>query len=131
MQLNNYIFTAEVIEKNRDFNYFNELFTKAGFTLDETCKIDIKKQWKIENSDKNIFEEKLKNAISFIIDNYSLSLPTKESEIENFTALAHFKMREFGNTDEGIKNFNDWLAIKRKERDKKLRESSKKMDKKF
>ena len=68
LQLNNYIFTAEVIERNRDFNYFNELFTKAGFTLDETCKTDIKKQWKIENSDKNIFEEKLKNAISFIID---------------------------------------------------------------
>ena len=131
LQLNNYIFTAEVIARNRDFNYFNELFTKAGFTLDETCKIDIKKQWKIENSDKNILEEKLKNAISFIIDNYSLSLPTKESEIENFTALAHFKMREFGNTDEGIKKFNDWLVIKRKERDKKLRESSKKMDKKF
>ena len=45
--------------------------------------------------------------ISFIIDNYSLSLPTKESEIENFTALAHFKMREFGNTDEGKKTIDN------------------------
>lgn len=115
-ELDNYIFSVEVIKREKNFDYFNNLFVNAGLILDEERATKERNIWKMENSNKIEFSLTLKKVIKYIIDNYSLPLPINESEIKNFTALAHFKKREYGNTDEGIKKFNKWLEIKRKER---------------
>ena len=119
LEQDNYIFKAEVAKREKEFDYFNDLFTKAGFVFDDKYEIANRNRWKIESDDKNEFERVVKNAIQYIIGNYSLGLPTNESEVESFHALALFKKREFGDTEEGIKQFNDWLAIKKEERNNK------------
>ena len=112
-ELDNYIFYVEVIKREKNFDYFNNLFVNAGLVLDEDCTVKEINVWKIENSNKIEFSSALKKVIKYITDNYSLPLPIKESEVTSFTALALFKKREYGDTAEGIKKFNEWLEIKR------------------
>lgn len=103
-----YSFLITVYKRNKDFNYFNTLFTEAGLTLEDT-NIDERKLWKIEIKDKREFEEKTKNIISHIINKFALKKPTEENEIDNLFSLALFKKRKFGESEEGKKQLNEWI----------------------
>ena len=103
-----YSFLITVYKRNKDFNYFNTLFTEAGLTLEDT-NIDERKLWKIEIKDKREFEEKTKNIISHIINKFALEKPTEENKIDNLFSLALFKKRNFGESEEGKKQLNEWI----------------------
>lgn len=106
-----YIFDAEWRQPNNKFNYFNNLFTKSGLSLDKTSKLENRKKWIIKDKDLDKIIKKSTKSINYILNNYSLGMPSTIVEIDNFLDAAHFNKREFGDTKKGRKKLNKWINI--------------------
>lgn len=103
-----YIESRRVIDER--YNYYNDLFTKAGFIEIENKNIDCKRHnWKIEDNNINSILNKLEKAKNIIIDNYLLEIETDENKIIDFILKTRFKKKNLTE-----KKFNKWLKQERK-----------------
>lgn len=99
-QNKNYKFCIKQYYRNNSFKYYNELFTKIGFILNDE---EIFKTWSIESDKGNII-----SVIKNIIISCQLDL-LNEADIDSFTSEALFRRRTIN--DE--KEFQKWLDLKR------------------
>lgn len=92
-------------------NYYNELFTKAGL---EEVPVDKDfsslHMWKIESDSLKDISRQMESIIDYIINNYSLKLPTSENEIYSFRLKAIYMKRTLSE-----EQFEKWLNKMKKE----------------
>lgn len=91
-------------------NYYNELFTNAGL---EEVPIDKEfssmHEWKIESDSLKDISLQMESIIDYIINNYSMELPTSEKEIYKFNLKALYMKRTLSE-----EQFEKWLHKKKK-----------------
>ena len=110
---NNYKFTTKLWGKKNKLDYFNNLLVKSGLKLEPNTENKPFESWSIKINTQEEIELKTKNCINYIINNYTLELPNSLDELKTFHEIALFKKREFGDSLEGTKKFNQWLTIER------------------
>lgn len=105
-----YVFSIESYKGERNLEYFNSLFVKAGLNQIEKEPIDSPLDvWSISSSTPEEFKEKIKKCNETITKEWSLEYPTEISEDMSFNMIAHIKKREFGNSPKGNQQFEEWF----------------------
>lgn len=110
----NYKFSILLFNRMNKFDYFNNLFTTAGLSLEQYNDQQDFKSWTIENKNLKELVSKVKKIIEYIISNYSLERPDSLEELKTLHEIALFKRREFGDSLEGKQKFEQWLQNERK-----------------
>lgn len=101
------VYKFNIINKGteRNFEYYNSLFRKAGMQLNED-----KDEWTIASENESEIDERVRKAKTVITGEYSLGIPSEVNTDMNLNMIARITKRRFGETAEGQQRFRNWLG---------------------
>ena len=106
-----YYFSIErsVKEESDEFIYLNKFFSKIGFELKIPPEGDYK-YWTIHEKKSDLFTERIKKVVEYIVNNYSLNSPSSFEEANDLLTKAHFKRNESLKQTGSLDEFQKWLV---------------------
>lgn len=112
-----YTIYAECIMNNRDWDYYDRLFTKASMSYD-TNQSDAKwrSDWMVTVNGKEEFAVAIKKLYEAIKNNWTLKLPEEITSDMNDRCKALLMRRKFGTNRAGIEKLNEWLNANKEDR---------------
>ena len=106
-----YIFSIEGNMKEERLSILNNIFTKAGLSIEEK-DIPIK-NWTIKSKNPQELDKHLETIINQIIDNYIIETPQRVEDLEGLTLQALFKIKHI-KTEQDRVDYDKWLELQRK-----------------
>lgn len=124
--LGQYTFSIDSFKEEKNLDYFASLFEKSGLNRMKKDPIDSPvDSWTINASTPEEFNEKMIKCKDIIMREWSLELPCEITKGMSFNTKAHIKKREFGETPEGIQQFEKWLQEENDRIEKLIQQSTK------
>jgi len=104
-----YNFSIEPYKSNKNLAYITNLLEKAGLKrMEERADIPIE-EYKIVASTLEEFNDKMIKCKNIVMSEWSLEPPHEIKEGMMFNTIARIKKREFGDTQQGQEQFEEWL----------------------
>ena len=106
-----YSFTIEGKMSEERFKVLNDIFEKAGLSLEKTPDIP-RKYWTIKEKDPQELNKRLESIIDYIISNYVVITPQRVEDLESLTLKALFKIKKI-KTEQDKVDYDKWLELER------------------
>ncbi len=110
-------------EENERFEEFNQLFTNAGLNYNKHPEFD-RRYWTISSNNPKELSEKLKDIVSYIVDNYNIKTPDSLDEVSGLNSSAHV-IRNQCLEDGNMAKFETWLMTEEEIINKRIEEIKK------